>query len=141
MPYPRSSSGYPSSMRVLLEEVAADNCARRVPLESHSEAHSLRARFYAYLAAIKRDLAKRPSWMSEGDAADLTEFLKRAMALQFRIVDNAFIVEPRDETPLSDKLRNAEVIPPREGSTATPSTTNAEESSLQRLLEKTSGNR
>lgn len=128
-------------MRALLEEVAADNCGRRIPFDTRAEAHSLRARFYAYLAAIKRDLAKRPAWMSDSEAADLTEFLKRAMALQFRIDGSAFIVEARDETPLSDKLRSAEVIPPREGSAAVPSTVNAEDTTLQRLLEKTNAGR
>lgn len=134
MPYPRTSSGYPASMRALLEEVAADNLARKVTLASPKEAMALRSRFYAYVAAIKRDLTKKPVWLDGPAAADLTDFLKRAMTIEYRIEGNDLIVRPRDESPLTDSLRAATILPSRDAPPqAAP---DAAADSLKRLLEK-----
>ena len=113
MPYPRTSSGYPASMRALIEDVAADNLARKVTLASAKEAAGLRSRFYAYIAAIKRDLTRHPVWMDAAAAKDLTEFLKRAMTVEFRVDGQDLIVRPRDESPLTDSIRNATILSPR----------------------------
>ena len=126
MPYPRTSAGYPASMRVLLEEVCADNLARKVSLASPKEAAALRSRFYAYISAIKRDLTKKPVWLDAATAADLSDFLKRAMTVEFRIEGQDLIVRPRDESPLTDSLRAATILPSRDAAAA-PSVDAAED--------------
>ena len=136
MPYPKTSTGYPASMRALIDEVCADNLGRRIPLASEREARGLRARYYQYLAAIKRDLNHPPAWMTKADIEDLKAFVKRFMTVQFRLEGTSFIIEPRDETPIADALRTAEVMPPRDGSPPTPKE-DAAVSVLESLIRKT----
>lgn len=134
MPYPRTSAGYPASMRALIEDVCADNLARKVSLASAKEAAGLRSRFYSYIAAIKRDLTKRPAWLDPAAAEDLTDFLKRAMTVEFRIEDKDLIVRPRDESPLTDSLRAATILPSRD---APAEAADPAADTLARLLGKT----
>lgn len=134
MPYPRSSAGYPASIRSLLEEVAADNLGRRVPFASPKQAFGQRSRVYAYIAAIKRDLTHRPAWLGEAEAADLRDFLQRAMTLELVVSGNDLIVRPRDESPMADAFRKATLV---DAAPAPESEAKAADSSLARLLEKT----
>jgi len=116
-------------MRALIEEVAADNLGREVLLDSPKQAYSQRSRFYAYIAAIKRDLTHRPPWMDDATARDLTEFLQRAMLMEFTIDGPKLIIRPRDETPFADKLRAAKVI-------GAPAPAADADASIATLLEK-----
>lgn len=137
MPYPRTSSGYPASMRALIEDVVADNLPRKVALTSPREAAGLRSRFYAYIAAIKRDLTKKPVWMDEAASRDLTAFLQRAMTVEFRIEASDLIVRPRDESPITDKIRAATILAPAGEAPAA----DAAAESLQSILEKLNAKR
>lgn len=132
MPYPRTSTSYPAAMRALIEEIAADNLGREISFDSPREAYGQRSRFYAFIAAVKRDLTHKPAWMDEAAARDLTEFLQRAMLMEFVIQGSSLIIRPRDESPLAAKLRAAKVI----GEPTPPTEDSAAEASLSSLLEK-----
>lgn len=120
-------------MRGIIEEVAADNLGRAVDFASPREAYSQRSRFYAFIAAVKRDLTASPAWMDKAAREDLTSFLQRAMAVEFLVQASTLIVRPRDESPLADKLRGARVLDaPTPAAAADPA-----EASLAALLEKT----
>ena len=132
MPYPRTSTSYPAAMRVLIEEIAADNLARQIEFDSPREAYSQRSRFYAFIAAVKRDLTTKPAWMDEKAAADLTSFLQRAMLMEFVIEGRNLTIRPRDESPFAAKLRFAKIV----GEPSPPTEDSAAEASLSSLLEK-----
>lgn len=132
MPYPKTSSGYSVRLRGLVEEVVASNAPMVVECASERQARGLRAQYYQYQAAVKRDCERPPAWMTPVEVQDLKDFLRRLMAVQFSIAGSNFIVQPRDESPTAKLLEGARPLTP----TGEAPTAGAE-ASLQRLLEKT----
>jgi hypothetical protein len=136
MPYPKTSAGYPGEMKAQVEAVAADNLGRTYACASEREARTIRARFYQYLAASKRDASSPPVWWTDAERREHNEFLRRFLSVEFAVDGPNFIIRPRDESPSIAALRRGQVLPPREGAPATSNAPTDADKSLAHLLEK-----
>jgi hypothetical protein len=123
-------------MRAQVEAVAADNLGRVYACASEREARTIRARFYQYLAAAKRDASSPPVWWSDAERRDHNEFLRRLLSVEFAVDGACFIIRPRDESPSIAALRHGQVIPPRERPVEPAAAPTDADKSLAQLLEK-----
>jgi hypothetical protein len=128
MPYARTSAGYPQELQQIAERCAMGEILQ-VDCETEKAARGLRARWYQYIAACKRDANNPPPWT---DKIASIEKVKRVMATEVALEGKSLIFSSRDALRSIPALKNIQSI--GQGEVTPP--TKAEEDSIAKLMTK-----
>lgn len=112
MPYPKTSMGYPVQMKELIKSVATDQQARVLTCSNERTARGLRAKFYQFLGATKRDV-NSPGKLFLDDPArykEIKDFLVLFLSVEFKLDGSKLIIRSKDNSPLSEVFDNAQLL-------------------------------
>lgn len=135
MPSPRRSSQYSQEMWDIVREVAQEGATQEIDLPTASRAAGVRARFYHFFAALRRDSEKpRPS-MQPGEYERVREYARMADMVQLAVHGPKLIIRPRDTDPMSKVLATRTRVATEE----VPMNQDALDKSLAKLQQKLKG--
>ncbi len=102
MPWARTVAGYPTEMRDMIKKIFDTVGVAELPVESLSEAQSIRGRFYQMFGAAQRDAehAKPP------DPA-MIEFAMMCKAIEVKVFKDRIVLKHRDKSDFAMKLKAA----------------------------------
>lgn len=108
MPYAKTASGYPTEFRDYALR-CSQGAVVSVSFETERAARGMRARWYQFVSACKRDAMAPPPWVEKGEAVTLA---KMVIATEVKLEGAALIFRNRDASPTAAALQNAVITFP-----------------------------